>query len=350
MFRLPDAMITLLQAASGFSLAPKRSGGCWLWSGTRLFFTRYLLRIHTEFIAACLTGLYEGGRRQPERPCIVTDSYYESIRMANFTCDVDERYRSACEGLDFYSEHKGKRYCVLHFPGEDKKDRFEKQLNSKLTQKDYDFGGVCFPGDTAAFGSREFEKPVSFSEAIFKGAVDFSAWRKRPYRRLNVTFKKGADFRFATFEKGVTFSRATFEKEANFNHTTFKDEARFSGPGAFEKARVDFQDARMDEPKLFSMHDIKLRPSWFVEVDARKFNFAKVKWYGLPGGPKGSLKEEIDHFKRGRRVRVPYAPLVKALQDLSTNYEENRDYKLAGEFHYWAMDTLIYGQHPLTEW
>ena len=38
-----------------------------------------------------------------------------------FTCEVegsasilfeDKPYRSACEGLDFYGEHEGKRYCV----------------------------------------------------------------------------------------------------------------------------------------------------------------------------------------------------------------------------------------------
>jgi hypothetical protein len=34
-----------------------------------------------------------------------------------FTCAVHEMYRSACEGLDYYGEHQGNRYCVLHYPG-----------------------------------------------------------------------------------------------------------------------------------------------------------------------------------------------------------------------------------------
>src|SRR5215217_464778 len=69
----------------------------------------------------------------------VGESHTEgSCWVAEFVCEVDEDYRSACEGLDFYDEHEGKRYCVLHSPGEDKKHDFEQALESKLAQKDYD--------------------------------------------------------------------------------------------------------------------------------------------------------------------------------------------------------------------
>jgi pentapeptide repeat protein len=244
--------------------------------------------------------------------------------MTGFTCKADKSYRSACRGL---SEYRNTGYCVLHYPGEEvENDDFEKVLENKLKQKDYDFRGVYFK-KKAHFQRVVFNGKAVFQRATFLEGADFS-W---------VKFENGADFSHATFEKGVTFSRATFKKEANFNHTTFKDEARFSGPPAFKDARVDFQDARMDEPKLFSMHDIELHPRWFVEVDAREFSFAKVKWYGLPGEPKGSLKDELDRSKRVKDG-VSNDPLVKAFQDLSINYETNRDYKRAGEFHYCAME------------
>ena len=44
--------------------------------------------------------------------------------MDTFVCGCDEQFRSACKGLPFYAEHKGERYCVLHFPGE-KEDDFQ---------------------------------------------------------------------------------------------------------------------------------------------------------------------------------------------------------------------------------
>jgi hypothetical protein len=91
-----------------------------------------------------------------------------------FTCTVDEDYRSACEGLDFYGEHEGERYCVLHFPGEEKKEDFKKVLARKFAQKDHDFGGTVFPEGTAEFRGFEFEENAFFDGAIFLGAADFS--------------------------------------------------------------------------------------------------------------------------------------------------------------------------------
>src|SRR5215218_6686357 len=90
-----------------------------------------------------------------------------------FTCAVDSQYRSACEELPFYGEHEGKRYCVLHFPGEEKKSDLEEALKSKVAQKDYDFGGAVFPEGAAIVGGYEFDANVNFAGATFLGA-DFT--------------------------------------------------------------------------------------------------------------------------------------------------------------------------------
>ena len=87
--------------------------------------------------------------------------------MTDFVCEVDERYRSACEGLDFYGEYEGKRYCVLHFLGEEKKEDFRKVLESKFAQRDYDFGGTIFPEGTSDFQEFEFKSNVNFARATF---------------------------------------------------------------------------------------------------------------------------------------------------------------------------------------
>lgn len=62
--------------------------------------------------------------------------------MADFTCKIDEGYRSACEDL---SEYQDTGYCVLHFPGDHKVADFEEARESKLAHKHYDFGGSIFP-------------------------------------------------------------------------------------------------------------------------------------------------------------------------------------------------------------
>jgi hypothetical protein len=47
----------------------------------------------------------------------VGESYTEgSCWVAEFVCEVDEDYRSACEELPFYAEHEGKQYCVKYIP------------------------------------------------------------------------------------------------------------------------------------------------------------------------------------------------------------------------------------------
>jgi hypothetical protein len=62
-----------------------------------------------------------------------------------FICACEEWVRDACRGEGFYKEHDGKRYCVLHYPGTEKKEAFAEALQRKLGDNDFDFGGVWFP-------------------------------------------------------------------------------------------------------------------------------------------------------------------------------------------------------------
>jgi hypothetical protein len=84
-----------------------------------------------------------------------------------------EDWRKACEGSRMYI-HNHERYCVLHYPGEDKKDDFERARDNKLSKKDYNFIGTVFPEGTADFRGFEFDADVDFSEAKFSGSrTDF---------------------------------------------------------------------------------------------------------------------------------------------------------------------------------
>lgn len=49
--------------------------------------------------------------------------------------DTIERSLGACGSEPFVREHEGKRYCVLHFPGADKKEAFEIAVKRKLQEE-----------------------------------------------------------------------------------------------------------------------------------------------------------------------------------------------------------------------
>lgn len=202
-----------------------------------------------------------------------------------------------------------------------------------------DFDGATFGG--ASFRHASFER-AGLSRVTF-GSADFTA----------ATFAKGADFRRsvwneadfaeARFFEDADFTDATFENLALFKETAFMARARFFGTETnrvfASDTVVDFQDVRVQDPAQLIFHTVLLRPSWLVNADARNFTFTNTQWYGLPGGPEGKLGEEIQALQH-RNVESSYSMLAKTCRDLYANYEEKRDYPLAGEFHYWSMDVL----------
>jgi uncharacterized protein YjbI with pentapeptide repeats len=320
-----------------------------------------------------------------------------------FTCDVDKEYRSACEGLDFYYEHEGKRYCVLHFPGEKNKEDLLKAKKRKLDRKDYDFGGTVFPEGTADFERFEFDTETYFTDATFIGGAQF---RRATFRSERTNFDgaqfSGGSLDFARAELGgertsfagaqfsgrwtsfagaqfsgeltyfygaqfsggyTDFSRALFRSpETDFQEATFVKEVDFAGATFSEKvafwgskanpvfgygAWAWFNNTRIEKPEQFTFNTVLLHPCWFINADVRKVDFTDVAWYGMPGGPEGTLNGEIDALKkRGgdalekRGVGSPYTLLAQTCRRLSANAEENREYPLANEFHYWSLDTL----------
>jgi hypothetical protein len=84
---------------------------------------------------------------------------------------------------------------------------------------------------------------------------------------------------------------------------------------------------------------VLLHPGWFILADVRKVDFTDVNWYGMPGGPEGTLDEEIRALE-ARDVQSPHTLLSQACQRLATNAEENRSYPLANDFYYWSMEAL----------
>jgi hypothetical protein len=59
----------------------------------------------------------------------------------------------------------------------------------------------------------------------------------------------------------------------------------------------------------------------------------------MPGGPNGTIGAEIDALEE-ENYQWPHTRLAQVCRRLSANAEENREYPLANEFHYWSLDAL----------
>src|SRR5215217_17242 len=103
--------------------------------------------------------------------------------MTDFICAIEEDCLPACKPLDFYDEHNGTPYCILHYPGAEKAADFWKVVATKLEHHDCNFRGVRFPG-IADFRKQVFTTKADFSKAVWYKAIFAEA-----------TFKKEAAFR-----------------------------------------------------------------------------------------------------------------------------------------------------------
>lgn len=263
--------------------------------------------------------------------------------------------RSSCAGEIFYKEHNGKRYCVLHFPGKEKSADFKIALQRKLASNNFNFCGVWFP-DEQEFTKLHFRSDADFSFAVFSGwahfnGATFSAKANFQYATFeakvdlfHVTFAGDADFSLATFSAETYFTFVTFCAKVDFTGVTFRDHIKFLGGEnyvryirrkllVFEKtSSVKLSFAKIEKPEILSFHSVALRPHWFVNVDARKFDFTNVRWYWR------STKKEIGSLRDRDDVYWPHRMLAVACRRLAVNAEENHRYEEGSKLRYMAMD------------
>ena len=193
--------------------------------------------------------------------------------------------------------------------------------NARFTEADFSndsFGGAV------RFNLARFGRPARFANASFGGVAEFGLAR----------FSEGADFESTTFSAAADFLYADFSAVAYFGEATFRDYVKFAGSesGAmFDGATLDLQFARIEKPDHLSFHTLRLRPHWFVNVDARRFSFTNIHW-----GPASTDKEVMS--LRGTSVSSPHDLMAIAYRNLAVNAEENQRYEEASKFRFMAMD------------
>src|SRR6266540_3550754 len=184
----------------------------------------------------------------------------EVIQSDSFICDCEVWMRTACKGEEFYKEYEGNRFCVLHYPGNEKAEDFKVVLERKLDSKDFDFCGIWFPY-RANFAKARFSVNADFSDTDFKKAADFrEAIFSENVRFIAANFKAAADFSDASFSKEVYFSDASFTAAAKFAIASFNADANFSK--ATFGADADFSKAIFSADANFNSASFSAGPNF----------------------------------------------------------------------------------------
>lgn len=223
---------------------------------------------------------------------------------------------------------------------------------------------------SANFESAVFEKNADFTKAKFgnpnvESVCEKGGYFKRTHFQGNAIFEdsvfENGNFSRAEFEKEVVFRPTTFNKDADFTDTYFKAKANFKNVVFTQKAifqgtifdehlvfigsndnpvfqkdnSLDLTEVRITSPEKVSFHTVRLRPSWFLNVDTRKFSFTKILGEFSDEHPK-SIKKELTAIKH-----IPNSThLLKIVyRQLATNAEENNRFEESSIFRRMAFET-----------
>jgi len=191
------------------------------------------------------------------------------------------------------------------------------------------FRGARFLGE-ASFEGTDFEQGASFLWVVFSAPSRFS----------HASFGDLASFQGTEFGGEAVFAGTRFADEANFNGAVFRGEVAFVGDwliGAVfaEDAGADFTYARFGQPTATLFCQVSLRRAQFLGTDVREVDFTDVTWARRPGGGSAVWDEFADPETGTGREFGLVAQLYRRLKE---NYEEQRDYVRAGDFHFGEME------------
>jgi uncharacterized protein YjbI with pentapeptide repeats len=302
-------------------------------------------------------------------------------QAGSFVCEVYQQHcRSACKGESFFRQFQGKRFCVLHYPIEDKIEEFEVALKRKVSAQDFDFRGIWFPTDFRVFQGTDvanelrfdnatFKKPVDFTGTVFKAAMHFQSCRFEDWANFTgAKFEEGVSFNDVHFKVWADFSnanmnglgiydvdgkgqlllyRATFSNDVNirnpknitklhFSEATFKQSVFFQGESSGTQLlpELDLWDAQFESPEKVTFSKCKLQPEWFLRVDASKFRFLDVHWTRV------DMRTALQNWRFSELNAPAFDTLSLCYRSLAENAEAHQGYEDASWFRYRSLEAL----------
>ncbi|MCL6642568.1 MAG: pentapeptide repeat-containing protein, partial [Candidatus Bipolaricaulota bacterium] len=165
-------------------------------------------------------------------------------------------------------------------------------------------------------------------ESPFFGNADFT----------EVTFSGDADFGQVQFFGEVEFEKTEFFKKANFYRTTFLKLTYFRYVQTSKTSEIQFREVRLPNPELVKFHRIDLSRWSFLDTDLRRIDFDDVTWGTIRRlwSRRTAIFDELG--VSNKKVKEDLAKVERLYRHLKQNFESQRDYGRAGEFHYGEME------------
>jgi len=218
------------------------------------------------------------------------------------------------------------------------------------------FHDATFAGD-ADFTKARFARETSFAAGTFAERGRFAeAQFTQEANFFRTKFAGAADFAGTTFCRGARFAEATFQRGADFDGVAFQAgrvdfaQAVLLGPTRFAPRRirkewvpvfgtaeVDFRAVRIEPPESLAFVEVNLERCRFVDTDLRGVRLTGLRWAQLPWGlwaRVGARDAVYDEQQPERYAPMPWAKLEDLYRQLKKNYEEQRDFDRAGDFHF----------------
>ncbi|MCA1589510.1 MAG: pentapeptide repeat-containing protein [Acidobacteria bacterium] len=214
----------------------------------------------------------------------------------------------------------------------------------------------------ATFYETKFEKLASFRRAQFGGYVSF----------IGSTFDDNADFSGAVLDEHseLVIQESTFSADVDFSSSIISGFLAFEGrPDNLlftrSASRLDLRYAKIPVPERVSFHSARLRPSWFLNTDPKKFVFTACDWSEMDVGDI-LVERELESLK-AYNVSNPHKILTKIGWQLADNFEESKSFVEASRFrtlaneskrreewrgfkipslHWWYFLSSRYGESP----
>jgi uncharacterized protein YjbI with pentapeptide repeats len=320
---------------------------------------RKIKRAERSLIKACnqLADNAEANRRFEE----AKQFRKQSIALRKYPCHIHDAVQphkkedireKVCGNFPVVNEDGGQYYCLWHNPDKNKAEIFLKEFKKRQDNKHTDFRAVVFPITVEYKGL-----PGAFDMGDYKYEIFWST--NIPYKNMKkmLILPYEINFTGATFQRSVVFDKA-YIHSLNLSEAYFEEDAELKFKDSFCNGKINLdksvfegklfinglegeffnlpdnalslKDARFDKPQNINFRSVRLRPHYFVDVDATKFTFHDCDWKD-ENGNELNINDEIAKCEKNKT-------LAQVCNQLAVNYEEARLFEDSSYFRYTAME------------
>jgi hypothetical protein len=174
-----------------------------------------------------------------------------------------------------------------------------------------------------------FGRDVNFSHAVFHGAVDL----------YSMAFYGNVDFEWSRFKSDVVFCDSIIEGRAYFADAMVEADLVFETETFRDDAVFANLKIRKDGRLIFTGTD--LSRATFGDLNLERVDFHRVKWFrpkqSKLWGSRNALREEFS-TDTSNSPEIELSKTAQSYRQLVLNYERNRDFESAEDFHIGEME------------